>query len=51
MSGDALRKLIVFDFKGAQPASGALGGSAKAAVSVPPSDVSRGATLTSLPGI
>lgn len=33
LTGDALRKLIVFDFKGAQPANGALGGSAKAAVS------------------
>lgn len=51
LTGDALRKLIVFDFKGAQPASGALGGSAKAAVSLPPGDVSRDATLTSLSGI
>ena len=34
LAGDALRKLIVFDFKGARPASGALGGSAKAAVSI-----------------
>lgn len=48
LTGDALRKLIVFDFKGAQPASGALGGSAKAAVGLPPGDVSRDATLTSL---
>ncbi|KAF2818228.1 RmlC-like cupin [Ophiobolus disseminans] len=31
LTGDALRKLIVFDFKGAQPASGALGGATKAA--------------------
>ena len=32
LTGDALRRLIVFDFDGAQPASGALGGAAKAAV-------------------
>ena len=36
LTGDALRKLIVFDFNGAQPASGALGGTAKAAVSTMP---------------
>ena len=41
LTGDALRKLIVFDFKGAQPASGALGGSAKAAVSVLPDSTQR----------
>lgn len=32
LTGDALRRLIVFDFNGAQPASGALGGAAKATV-------------------
>ena len=32
LAGDALRRLIVFDFNGAQPASGALGGAAKATV-------------------
>ena len=32
LTGDALRRLIVFNFNGAQPASGALGGAAKAAV-------------------
>ena len=32
LTGDALRRFIVFDFNGAQPASGALGGAAKAAV-------------------
>jgi hypothetical protein len=31
--GDDLEKLIVFDFNAAQPASGALGGASKAAVS------------------
>lgn len=36
LTGDALRKLVVFDFKGAQPANGALGGSTKAAVSTTP---------------
>jgi hypothetical protein len=34
-TGDELEKLIVFDFDGLQPASGALGGSSKAAVSIP----------------
>ena len=33
LTGEALRKLIVFDFKGAQPVSGALGGATKVAVS------------------
>ena len=32
LTGDSLRRLIVFDFNGAQPASGALGGAAKATV-------------------
>ena len=32
LTGDALRRLIVFDFNGAQPVSGALGGAAKATV-------------------
>jgi hypothetical protein len=32
-TGEDLRELIVFDFNGAQPASGALGGASKAAVS------------------
>ena len=32
-TGEALKELIVFDFNGAQPANGALGGSSKAAVS------------------
>ena len=32
LTGDALRRLIVFDFNGAQPANGALGGAAKATV-------------------
>jgi len=32
LTGDALRRLIVFNFNGAQPASGALGGAAKATV-------------------
>ena len=32
LTGDALRRLIVFDFNEAQPASGALGGAAKATV-------------------
>ncbi|KAF2633133.1 RmlC-like cupin, partial [Macroventuria anomochaeta] len=31
LTGDALRRLIVFDFNGAQPVSGALGGATKAA--------------------
>jgi hypothetical protein len=35
-TGDELEKLIVFDFDGLQPARGALGGSSKAAVSIPP---------------
>lgn len=34
LTGEALRKLIVFDFNGAQPANGALGGATKSAVSV-----------------
>jgi hypothetical protein len=34
LAGDALRRLIVFDFNGAQPASGALGGAAKATVRI-----------------
>jgi hypothetical protein len=29
-----LRKLIVFDFNGAEPANGALGGAVKSAVSI-----------------
>lgn len=33
LTGEALRKLIVFDFNGAQPANGALGGAVKSAVS------------------
>ena len=33
LTGEALRKLIVFDFNGAQPAGGALGGAVKSAVS------------------
>jgi hypothetical protein len=32
LTGDALRKRTVFDFNGAQPANGARGGAAKAAV-------------------
>jgi hypothetical protein len=35
LTGDALRQILVFDFKGAQPASGALGGATKATVSTP----------------
>jgi hypothetical protein len=34
LTGEALRKLIVFDFNGAQPANGALGGAIKSAVSI-----------------
>ena len=34
VTGEALRKLIVFDFNGAQPANGALGGAAKSAVRI-----------------
>jgi hypothetical protein len=34
LTGEALRKLIVFDFNGAQPANGALGGATKSAVSI-----------------
>jgi hypothetical protein len=34
LTGDALRRLIVFDFNGAQPANGALGGAVKSAVSI-----------------
>lgn len=41
LTGDALRKIIVFDFEGAQPASGALGGAAKAAVRNAPCTVSK----------
>jgi hypothetical protein len=33
-TGEELKKLVVFDFNGAQPASGALGGASKAAVSI-----------------
>ena len=36
LSGDALRSLIVFDFNGAKPAKGALGGATKAAVRLQP---------------
>lgn len=36
LSGDALKKLIVFDFNGAEPAKGAKGGATKAAVSTLP---------------
>jgi hypothetical protein len=32
-TGEALEKLIVFDFNGPEPASGAMGGAVKAAVS------------------
>jgi hypothetical protein len=33
-TGEALEKLIVFDFNGPEPASGAMGGAVKAAVSI-----------------
>ena len=39
LSGDALRSLIVFDFNGAKPAKGALGGATKAAVSPLPPNI------------
>lgn len=34
LTGEALRRVIVFDFNGAQPANGALGGVVKLAVSI-----------------
>lgn len=34
LTGEALRKLLVYDFNGAQPANGALGGAIKSAVSI-----------------
>jgi hypothetical protein len=33
-TGDDLRRVVVFDFNGAQPASGAMGGASKSAVSI-----------------
>jgi hypothetical protein len=36
LTGDALKRLIVFDFNGAQPTGGAKGGVSKAAVSITP---------------
>jgi hypothetical protein len=41
-TGDTLRKVIVFDFNGAQPAPGSLGGTTKAAVSTLSTHLFRG---------